>query len=209
MAGKALIVVDLQVDFCEGGALAVEGGNAVAEGLRDYIYAYQDEYDEIVFTKDWHQAPPSTNGGHFALPPAQPDYVDTWPVHCVQGTHGAEFHPSISHAVQDYVALKSSKGKVTSYRNVFKKGNGRPDYSGFQGRNAIQELLDEFLRDSGITEVHIAGIAGDYCVRQTALDAVRFGYDVVLLDAFIASVGGPVATDNMLAEVALASKGGA
>lgn len=185
----ALIVVDVQNDFCEGGSLAVTGGNAVAEGLKDYIYSYTEEYDTIIFTKDWHEPPPSTNGGHFALPPEEPDFVDTWPVHCVIGTPGADFHPAIQEAFENIYPAP-----------VFSKGTGRPDYSGFQGESWGSSLND-YLESKDITELHVAGIAGDYCVRQTALDGVRHDYRVVLLDNLIASVNGPEATARVLKEV--------
>jgi nicotinamidase/pyrazinamidase len=191
---RALIVVDVQNDFCENGALAVEGGNAVAEGLAQYIEAYQDEYAQIVYTADWHQAPPSTNGGHFALD-SEPDFVDTWPVHCVQGTKGAEFHPAIE-AV--------SPGWLTGVE--FRKGDGRPDYSGFQGYNDLERNLLTYLEKFGITDVDVAGIAGDYCVLQTALDAVKYGLKVEILDNYVASVRGQEATDALVREVEEAQK---
>ena len=168
----ALIVVDVQNDFCEGGALAVSGGNLVAQGVAEYITATKRFYDEIVFTMDWHKAPPDTNGGHFGDPP---DFVDSWPVHCVAGTNGARLHPVLEYK-EEYT------------RVIFKKGYGQPDYSGFQGKSDGQ-WLDEFLRERGIDEVDICGLAGDYCVRQTALDAIKRGYNTVVIPQLIASVG--------------------
>lgn len=179
--GKALIVVDVQKDFCEGGALAVEGGNAAAEKILAYIES-EPGYDVVLYTKDHHQPWPATNGGHFS---AEPDFVDTWPPHCQQGTEGAEFHP----------AIEAAHARHAKFNLVFYKGDGRPDYSGFQGLNDQEVLLDEFLKGSNdiygvIDEVDIVGIAGDYCVRETALDAKRFGFKVNILEDMVASVRG-------------------
>lgn len=190
---KALIVVDVQNDFCEGGALAVEGGNEVAVKILDYIES-EPGYDLIVFTKDWHQPWPATNGGHFS---ENPDFVDSWPPHCQQGTYGAEFH----------WAVEDAHGGQAKWNLVFRKGDGKPDYSGFQGFNDRNQPLDEFLKGDNdiygvIDEVDIVGIAGDYCVLQTALDAVRNGYKVNLLTNMIASVRGHEATLAAVQEVA-------
>src|SRR5690348_15220393 len=148
---KALIVVDVQKDFCEGGALAVEGGNAVAVGIHDYILNHHEEYAEIFFTRDWHKPWPETNGGHFS---ETPDFVDSWPPHCQQGTDGAKMHPYLSAFAQ-----------LSEPYSVFYKGDGKPDYSGFQGVSHMQMSLTEALDECGIDEVHIVGIAGDYCVK--------------------------------------------
>jgi nicotinamidase/pyrazinamidase len=185
---KALVVVDVQKDFCEGGALAVNGGNAVAEGLADYI-VNTDRYSLVVFTKDWHKAPPETNGGHFALAPDEPDYINSWPVHCVAGRDGSDFHPAIEPLVTNHA------------EHMFLKGYGRPDYSGFQGFNANNESLAEVLYSVKISEIDVAGIAGDYCVRATALDGVANGFKVGLLPDLIASVRGPEATEEAVQAV--------
>jgi nicotinamidase/pyrazinamidase len=192
---KALIIVDVQNDFCEGGRLAVEGGNRVAADIAEWILVAGDRYDEIVFTQDYHNAPPDDNGGHFALPPAEPDYVNTWPVHCVAGEEGSDIHPALA--------------AWTDRFPVFQKGQGRPDYSGFQGyarvpHNENTEVvgLSEYLIDlKEITEVDVVGIAGDYCVKATALDAIVEGLQVNVLSRMVASVGGPAATVNMFMEV--------
>lgn len=176
----ALIVIDIQNDFCEGGALAVAGGNDVARRVAAHIET--TDYHAIMYTKDWHRPWPHTNGGHFS---ETPDFVDSWPVHCVANTHGAEFHPAIQNAL---------------YGITFFKGYGEPDYSGFQGLS-YGESLDEVLREYDISEIDIVGIAGDYCVRATALDAIRLGYRVNLLEDMIASVGGPEATQRTIEEV--------
>ncbi len=156
----ALIVVDVQRDFCEGGSLAVAGGTAVAHGISRRL-AEQHEYAYVVATRDHHVDP----GEHFA---AQPDFVDSWPPHCVVGTAGAEFCDQLS--FRDFDA-------------VFDKGAYAAAYSGFEGRSADDQTLAEWLKDRGVEQVEVCGIATDYCVRATVLDAVRAGFETtVLLD---------------------------
>lgn len=184
---KALIVVDVQNDFCEGGALAVDGGNAVAERIFQHIDT-GPKYDLVVFTKDWHQPWPATNGGHFS---DNPDFVNSWPPHCQQGTWGADFHPAIEEAHDGFAV----------WNLVFRKGDGRPDYSGFQGFNDQGVYLGDYLRHRDVTEADIVGIAGDYCVRETALDALRAGINVNLITKMIASVRGDGATADTVAEI--------
>lgn len=188
---RALIVVDVQNDFCEGGALAVRGGNEVASRVANHVKQYGSIYDFIAFTKDSHKPWPDTNGGHFS---ENPDFVDSWPVHCVEGTHGAEFHPEI---------LALPKGED----EIFYKGYGRPDYSGFQGYNSTPAPLAEVLRQADVSEVDIVGIAGDYCVKATALDAIKQGFRTRILPLMVTSVGGIEATHNMLFEVSVAQSG--
>lgn len=183
---RALIVVDIQNDFCEGGALGVDGGDNVAVRVGQYIPRYRNNYSLVLFTQDWHKPWPDTNGGHFAT---KPDYVSTWPVHCVEHTKGADLHDALAHSVAR-----------PSY-DIFRKGNGRPDYSGFQGRNDRGYSLDFVLYAAKIDSLDICGIAGDYCVKATALDAKSLGYEVRILSDMVASVGGNEATKSMLAEV--------
>lgn len=170
----ALIVVDTQVDFCEGGALAVEGGNYVAEGIRRHLEDAADFYEQIVFTQDWHNAPPDDNGGHFALPPAEPDFVDSWPVHCVAGTAGAELHPTLSEWVH-YAVDDSGRDYELDF---LVKGCGKPGYSAFDGRivrvNGEDLKLADYLNKFNHQEIHICGIAFDYCVYETAVDATTY-----------------------------------
>lgn len=177
---KALIVVDVQKDFCEGGSLAVEGSNQVAADIAEYITTEGDQYAEIIFTADTHNAPPDTNSGHFALPPEEPDFVNSWPVHCVVDTEGAEIHPLLIDIAED--------------RPLFRKGSGRADYSGFQGFDENRTRLAVYLRSKGVEAVDIVGIAGDYCVRYTALDALMEEFDTKVLSNMVVSVGGPEAT---------------
>jgi nicotinamidase/pyrazinamidase len=149
---RALLVVDVQNDFCEGGSLAVIGGAAVARAISDRLDI--GDYDHAVATRDHHIDP----GGHFSK---APDYIDTWPAHCVAGTRGGELHPDLDR---------------TNLELVFDKGEYAAAYSGFEGITDQdgRPLLD-WLRAHHIDSVEIVGIATDHCVRATALDAVAGG----------------------------------
>jgi nicotinamidase/pyrazinamidase len=155
---RALIIVDVQNDFCEGGSLAVTGGTAVARAIGSVA---TDGYHQIVATKDFHIDP----GEHFS---AQPDYLHSWPAHCVAGTSGSDFHPDLD---------------TSSVSAVFRKGEHAAAYSGFEAADSAGVLLADWLRAHDIDAVDVAGIATDYCVLATALDAVRGGFATrVLLD---------------------------
>ncbi|PXX61467.1 nicotinamidase/pyrazinamidase [Nocardia tenerifensis] len=156
---RALIIVDVQNDFCEGGSLAVAGGAAVAARISEHLAAA--DYDAIVATRDYHIDP----GAHFST---QPDYVDSWPPHCRAGTPGAEFHPNLDTA---------------PVQETFSKGAYSAAYSGFEGTAQDGTALAEWLRARGVDAVDVVGIATDHCVRATALDARIEGLDTrVLLD---------------------------
>src|SRR5439155_9822425 len=144
---RGLVVVDVQNDFCEGGSLAVVGGEAVAAAITDHLTAHADDYDVIVATRDRHRDP----GAHFA---AEPDYVDSWPAHCVVGTPGAEFHPALD---------------TQRIEAVFDKGAYQAAYSGFEGATSDGSSLADWLRGHGVDTVDVVGIATDHCVRATAL----------------------------------------
>ncbi|MBT2491256.1 isochorismatase family protein [Streptomyces sp. ISL-96] len=162
---RALIVVDVQNDFCEGGSLAVAGGADVAAAVTDLIGEAPAGYRHVVATRDHHVDP----GDHFS---ANPDYVHSWPVHCVAGTEGVGFHPNFAPAV--------ASGAIAA---VFDKGAHAAAYSGFEGVDENGVGLADWLRARGVTEVDVVGIATDHCVRATALDAVREGFSThVLLD---------------------------
>jgi nicotinamidase/pyrazinamidase len=162
---RALIVVDVQNDFCEGGSLAVAGGADVAAAITELIGQAQPGYRHVVATRDHHIEP----GGHFS---DHPDFVDSWPRHCVAGTEGVGFHPNFAPAV--------ASGAVAA---VFDKGAYAAAYSGFEGTDENGSTLGEWLRARGVTEVDVVGIATDHCVRATALDAAREGFTThVLLD---------------------------
>jgi nicotinamidase/pyrazinamidase len=155
---RALLVIDVQNDFCEGGSLAVTGGAAVARAISRH--AGSADYSHVVATRDHHVDP----GAHFA---AQPDFLDTWPAHCVVGTSGVELHSDL-----DRRPIEA----------VFDKGEYAAAYSGFEGSFDGQRLAD-WLRDRHVDAVDVVGIATDHCVRATALDAVGAGFSTrVLLD---------------------------
>lgn len=161
MSGRALIVVDVQRDFCEGGSLAVTGGAEVARRITDFVAGRRREYTAVVATRDHHVDP----GAHFA---DEPDYVDTWPRHCVVGTPGADFHSQLD---------------VSAIDAVFDKGERAAAYSGFEGRDHEGVRLGQWLREHDVSDVDVVGIATDHCVVATALDAVHEGFGTrVLVD---------------------------
>ena len=179
---RALIIVDVQNDFCEGGSLAVAGGAAVAAGISLVLDKAGDRWEHVVATKDWHIDP----GAHFS---AHPDFVDSWPAHCVVGSDGAEFHPEL--ATQRIEA-------------VFHKGEHKAAYSGFEGHTEQGEGLTEWLRSRGVDEVEVVGIATDHCVRATALDAKQAGFATTVLLELTAGVA-QATTDAALEEFRTAS----
>src|SRR3954467_3488398 len=166
MTKRALLIVDVQNDFCEGGSLAVEGGGAVARHISEYLMARRRDYDVIVATRDWHVNP----GPHFS---SAPDYLDTWPPHCLAGTRGAELHPDLDRRPIDA---------------VFDKGATSAAYSGFEGTDDHGVALGDYLRAYDVDAVDVAGIATDYCVRATTLDAVGAGFTTRVLTDLCAGV---------------------
>lgn len=191
---RALIIVDVQNDFCEGGSLAVSGGAAVAGAISEYVDAHHGEFDHIVATQDWHIDP----GAHFS---DTPDFKDSWPPHCVAGTRGAELHPDLD---TEYIQA------------YFQKGQFAAAYSGFEGLQAPEDAvptgdrqpgalpgpggeekfvpdedaigLDDWLQSHDVEDVVVVGIATDYCVMATALDAVQAGYSVTVLRSLTAGI---------------------
>ena len=153
---RALIVVDVQPTFCEGGALGVTGGNAVAERIAEFIEDNGELYDLIVTTQDWHIDP----GAHFS---ETPDFVDTWPPHGVAGTDEAELHPAIAEL---------------EFNASVKKGQYAAAYSGFEGKDDDGHHLDAILEEAEIEDVDVVGIAESHCVKETALDALEAGFQV-------------------------------
>lgn len=168
---RALFIIDVQNDFTEGGALAVSGGAAVAAGVSGYLREHATAYRTILASRDWHRAD-SDNGGHFALD-GEPDFRTTWPPHCVAGTAGAEYHPALETAA------------VTVH---IRKGDGVPAYSIFEGRAEDGRSTARILIEDGITDIDVAGIATDYCVRASVLDAIEHGAHVRVLTDLVAGV---------------------
>lgn len=153
---RALIIVDVQPTFCEGGALAVEGGNAVAERIAAFVAGHRDAYDYIATTQDWHIDP----GDHFS---DVPDFVGTWPVHGVAGTAEAELHPALAGLDADAAV---------------RKGQYAAAYSGFEGVTEDGTDLATLLNSHAITDVDVVGLAESHCVKETAVDAARSGHSV-------------------------------
>ena len=184
MSKRALIVVDVQNDFCEGGSLAVAGGAAVASAISEYLGRDALSYDFVVATRDHHIDP----GTHFA---AEPDYADSWPAHCVAGTPGADFHPNLANRPFDA---------------VFDKGDYAAAYSGFEGFEPVGEEsigLGDWLDALHVKSVDVCGIATDFCVKATALDAARRGYATTVLLDLTAAVD-PSSVPSVVEELAAA-----
>jgi nicotinamidase/pyrazinamidase len=189
MTGRALVVVDVQQDFCEGGSLGVGGGNDVAVAVAEVVR--ERDYSFVVATQDWHVDP----GDHFS---DTPDFVKTWPAHCRAGTPGAELHPELP---------------LDRIDATFRKGEHAAAYSGFEGTTGFEAKgsadrtdpaarvgLADWLRDRGITEVDVVGIATDHCVRATALDALAAGFRTRVLLGLTAGVA-RATTDRALQEL--------
>lgn len=179
---RALFIIDVQNDFTEGGALGVEGGAAVARGITDYLASDAADYDVVFASRDWHDGD-NDNGGHFH---ESPDYVDTWPAHCVSGTPGADYHPALDDTLIDVHV---------------RKGQGRPAYSIFEGVTDNGQAVAEALDELEITEVDVVGIATDYCVLASALDALGSGRTVRVLSDLVAGVA-PESSAAALARLA-------
>jgi nicotinamidase/pyrazinamidase len=175
----ALVIVDAQNDFCPGGALAVADGDQIMQALNRYIDIFSKAHCPIFATRDWHPAKTS----HFK------DYGGPWPVHCVQESYGAEFHP----ALRLGSAAVLSKGMAAD----------QDSYSGFQAANSSGTLLADLLRRDGIERIFVGGLATDYCVKHTVLDGLTQGFKVVLLADSVRAVNlgpndGAVAIDEMI-----------
>jgi nicotinamidase/pyrazinamidase len=168
---RALLIVDVQNDFCEGGSLEVVGGQAVARKISEFL-DHPHGYGHVVATKDFHIDP----GDHFS---ERPDFAASWPRHCVVGTHGAEFHPEFDHSAVEA---------------VFTKGRYAAAYSGFEGTDEAGTPLAEWLRGRGVDAVDIVGIATDYCVLATATDAVAAGFTTRVLEDLTAGVADDTST---------------
>lgn len=168
----ALIVIDVQNDFCPGGALAVAEGDTVVEGINRIA----PQFAVRAYTQDWHPAGhqsfadnhPGAAPFSMAQMPYGPQVL--WPVHCVQDSHGAEFHPDLVTRWADLILRKGVRPSVDSYSAFFE--NDRTTATGLAG----------YLRERGVQEIWLAGLATDFCVSYSALDAVRLGFRVTLLE---------------------------
>jgi nicotinamidase/pyrazinamidase len=176
---RALIIVDVQNDFCEGGSLAVAGGAAVAREISSLLARPDHGYDHVVATKDYHVDPQ----GHFA---DEPDYAHTWPVHCVAGSPGSQFHPDLA---------------TEPIEAVFRKGAHAAAYSGFEGTSEDGTPLAAWLRAHDVDQVDVVGIATDYCVRATAADAIASGFGTRVVLGLTAGVD-PGSTAEAIAGLA-------
>jgi len=179
---RALLIIDVQNDFAEGGVLAVQGGAAVAQGISALLAAKPQAYRSIFASRDWHDAE-SDNGGHIAH---EPDFVHTWPVHCVAETTGAEYHPALA----------------LPHRTVhILKGRGEPGYSIFSGATDAGERVGALLTEHGVTDIDVVGLATDHCVRASVLDALEHGQHVRVLTDLVAGVDA-AASETALMEMA-------
>jgi nicotinamidase/pyrazinamidase len=188
---RALIIVDVQNDFCEGGSLAVPGGAAVAGAISEYLDGHHRDFDYVVATQDWHIDP----GSHFS---ETPDYKDSWPRHCVAGTRGAELHPDLDTEYIDayfrkgqYAAAYSGFEGLLAPEDAVPTGERQP--GGLPGGDALESDedaigLDDWLQSHDVDDVVVVGIATDYCVKATALDAVQAGYGVTVLRSLTAGI---------------------
>jgi nicotinamidase/pyrazinamidase len=182
---RALLVIDVQVDFCEGGALACKGGAAVARAITKHIVQNRSHYDFVIGSRDWH-TPNSSNSGHFPATGEKPDYINTWPLHCIAGEEGAQYHENLDESLID---LHVKKGQDANGYSIF----DGVDHSGREFQALVQEL--------GITEVDVVGIATDYCVRASSLDAKANGLKVRVITSLTAGVDGKsteVAIDELV-----------
>jgi nicotinamidase/pyrazinamidase len=181
---RALLVVDVQNDFCEGGSLPVEGGARVASDIGELLHHWTrgddraPAYDVVVASKDHHIDP----GHHWSR---EPDYAESWPVHCQVGTDGEAFHPNLD---------------PQPFDAVFLKGDHEAAYSAFEGRSVDGDLLADWLHAKQVDQVDVCGIATDYCVRFTALDARKAGFETRVLGSLCAGVA-PETTEQALTEL--------
>jgi nicotinamidase/pyrazinamidase len=166
----ALLIVDVQNDFCEGGSLAVEGGSLVATKITNYLDS--SNYDLIVASRDWHDAE-NDNAGHFASAGSTPDFVNSWPHHCVANSQGAEYHAN----------LNTDSIQIHIY-----KGQGSHGYSAFEGVSEQGKTLAGVLEENGVTELDVVGIATDHCVLASALGAKKLGLTVRVISSLTAGV---------------------
>ena len=215
---RALIIVDVQNDFCEGGALPVAGGANVAGEISEYVDAHHGQFDHIVATQDWHIDP----GAHFS---DEPDFVESWPPHCVARTRGAELHPDLD---PEYIQAYFRKGQFAAAYSGFEgllapdddvpTGDRKPGAMPVPGADSAEDSvssfagsdfaagedaigLDDWLQSHDVEDIVVVGIATDYCVKATALDAVQAGYSVTVLRGLTAGIAEDL--DDAVAEMEL------
>ena len=213
---RALIIVDVQNDFCEGGALPVVGGANLAGEISEYVDAHHGQFDHVVATQDWHIDP----GAHFS---EEPDLVDSWPPHCVAGTRGAELHPDLD---PEHIQAYFRKGQFAAAYSGFEgllapeddvpTGDRKPGAMPVSGTDTDTDTdealspfvagedaigLDDWLQSHDVEDIVVVGIATDYCVKATALDAVQAGYSVTVLRGL--TVGIAEDLDDAVAEMEL------
>src|SRR5690554_2559485 len=167
MGGKALIVIDIQNDFCPGGSLAVDGGDEVVPVINRLI----GEFDHVILTQDWH---PADHSSFASQHPGKAPFNDIemaygpqrlWPDHCVQGSRGAEFHPDLNITPAELIIRKGFRRGIDSYSAFFENDHATP--TGLAG----------YLRERGLTDLTLAGLATDFCVAYSAIDAVEQGFN--------------------------------
>lgn len=181
----ALLIVDVQNDFTEGGSLPVTGGAEVAAGISAFLHLHHGHFALVCASRDWH-LPDSVNDGHFPAPGHAPDFHTTWPLHCIEDSHGSDFHP---HLDTRHIHVEVMKGR------------GVPAYSAFQGQTVEGVGLEDLLLSHGITNILVCGLATDYCVHQTVTDAHALKYNVTLISDLTAGVASDT-TQQALAEMA-------
>jgi len=213
---RALLIVDVQNDFCEGGSLAVTGGAELAGEISEYLDAHHGQFDHVVATQDWHIDP----GPHFS---EEPDFEDSWPRHCVAGTRGAELHPNLD---PEYIQAYFRKGQFAAAYSGFEgllapeddvptgdRKAGALPVSGAGTESGTEETedsfaamedaigLDDWLQSHDVEDIVVVGIATDYCVKATALDAIQAGYSVTVLRSLTVGIADDL--DDAVAEMEL------
>jgi nicotinamidase/pyrazinamidase len=176
---RALIIVDVQNDFCEGGSLAVAGAAQVASDISEHLENQPERYDFVVAVQDWHIEP----GSHFS---DEPDYVDSWPAHCVAGTKGARLHPDLdTDPIDAYFRKGAYEAAYSGFEGVLapedEVATGERDEESDEADEAELVTLDDWLQQNEVDEVVVAGLTTDYCVRATALDAAQAGYSTSVI----------------------------
>lgn len=192
-SSDALIVIDVQNDFCPGGALAVADGDAIVPGIN----ALMEGFSAVVLTQDWH---PQGHSSFAASHPGAAPFSQTempygpqvlWPTHCVQGTPGAAFHPALQIDRADLILRKGCRPAIDSYSAFFENDHRTP--TGLHG----------YLRDRGVSRLILTGLATDFCVAYSALDAARLGYDVTVRLDLCRAIDLDGSLDAMLARLAV------